>query len=170
MVAMRKPSLLLACLALAGCAVAEYPYPLAWDPVARPARGDCAGFLGVYADQGERAEDRKPPSFTRELFGEHADWEKAKRVQLKQPLPGLLDVTVWDEKEPLFSRTFSQSDGDYACRQGLLYIRSNRWIAGYIMSGRQNVSLLVYDSEDASAAERVLERSKNQRGVTPRYR
>ena len=149
----RRLSAWLASVALAGCAVAEYPYPLAWDPVVTPGRGDCKLFLGFYGDQGERGDEYRPPSLAHELFGDHADWEKAKRVQFAQPLPGLLDITVWDEVQPLFSRTFSESDGDYGCKQGRLYIRNNRWQAGYVMSGRQNVSLLLYDGGKYLVAE-----------------
>jgi len=128
-----------ACLVLAGCAVAEYPYPPAWDPLIAQPDSDCREFEGRYADRGERADDPYKPSLTRELFGEFSDWEQASAVQLALPKPDALEVTVMGEKGKLFSRTLAGSD--VACRGGRLIVRDKRWIAGYIMSGRQHVEL-----------------------------
>ena len=130
---------MLASLCLAGCAVAEYPYPTAWDPLVAQPDSDCREFEGRYADRGERAEDPNKPSLTRELFGEFSDWEGATSVQLLMPNPGALEVTVSGEKGKLFSRTLEGSD--VACRGGRLIVRDTRWIAGYILSGRQHIEV-----------------------------
>jgi hypothetical protein len=135
----------IACLCLAGCAVAEYPYPISWDPLVPQADNDCRGFEGSFADRGERDDDPSKPSLTRQIFGEFSDWEDASTVQLALPKDGVLVVTVGNNKGPLFSRTL-RGDGDFACRDGRLIIRDRRWIAGYVMSGRQHV---VVDLNDA---------------------
>ena len=129
----------LLCLCLAGCAVAEYPYPIAWDPLIAQPDSDCRGFQGRYADRGERGEDSTKTSLTRELFGEFSDWEEARTVELLMPQAGVLEVKVSGEKGPLFSRTLSGRA--VACRDGRLVLRDRRWIAGYIMSGRQHVEV-----------------------------
>jgi hypothetical protein len=64
------------CFCLAGCAVAEYPYPVAWDPLIPQPDSDCSEFQGRYADRGERDDDPNKPSLAREMFGEFSDWEK----------------------------------------------------------------------------------------------
>jgi hypothetical protein len=124
----------LACLCLAGCAVAEYPYPLSWDPLVPQADLDCRGLEGRFADRGERDDDPHKPSLTRELFGEFSDWEDASTVQFAMPKDGVLEVTVASGKGHLFSRTLH-----YKCDSGRLIVRDRRWIAGYVMSGRQHV-------------------------------
>lgn len=129
----------LALLLLAGCAVAEYPYPAAWDPLLPQPDSDCRGFEGRYADRGESDDDPHKPSLTRQLFGEFSDWEDATTVELAIPKDGVLEVTVSGEKGKLFSRTLSGSD--FACRGGRLAVRDKRWIGGYIMSGRQHVEV-----------------------------
>lgn len=140
---------LLACLLLAGCAVAEYNYPVAWDPLVPKPDSDCREFQGRYADRGEREEDPRKPSLTRELFGEFSDWQDASSVQFAMPKAGVLEVTVSGERGRLFSRTLEGSD--LACRGGRLIVRDKRWIAGYIMSGRQHVEVELND-----AAPRVV--------------
>jgi hypothetical protein len=117
---MGKAKAALACLCLAGCAVAEYPYPPAWDPLVQRPDGDCRELLGRYADRGERDDDAIKPSLTRQLFGEFADWEKATTVQLAMPNDGALVVTVDGEGGSLFSRTLLRSSRDYDCRGGRL--------------------------------------------------
>jgi hypothetical protein len=137
---MGKASTALACLALAGCAVAEYPYPAAtWDPLVQQPDSDCREFEGRYADRGERPDDPNKPSLTRELFGEFADWEEASSVQFAMPKAGALEVTVSGANGALFSRTFKGSD--VGCRGGKLIVKDKRWIAGYVMTGRQHVEL-----------------------------
>jgi hypothetical protein len=128
------------CLALTGCAVAEYPYPAAkWDPLVQQPDSDCHEFAGRYADRGERPEDPNKPSLTRELFGEFSDWEDATSVQLAMPKAGVLEVTVSGDKGKLFSRTLEGRD--VACRGGRLILRDQHWIASYVMTGRQHIEV-----------------------------
>ena len=134
----------LALLLLAGCAVAEYPYPLSWDPLAPRPDSDCREFQGRYADRGERDDDSNKPSLTRELFGEFSDWENAAIVQFAMPKPGALEVTVSGRQGPLFARTLEGSA--LACRGGRLIVRDGRFIAGYIMTGRQRVEVELNDT------------------------
>ncbi len=137
---------LLTALLLSGCAVAEYPYPLTWDPLGPPPSERCARFPGTYADRGERAEDPTRPSLTRELFGEHADWEDAKRVQLAMPDANTLDIAVWGDKGRISFASLHADKKHFACDHGRLVISSRRWMAGYIMSGRQHVTLELNDA------------------------
>ena len=127
------------CFCLAGCAVAEYPYPVAWDPLIPQPDSDCSEFQGRYADRGEREDDPNKPSLARELFGEFSDWEQAVAVELAIPKTGVLLVTVSGANGQLFSRTLEGSD--VGCRGGRLIVRDKRWIAGYIMSGREHVEV-----------------------------
>jgi hypothetical protein len=129
----------LAVLALAGCAVAEYPYPVAWDPLIPYPDSDCREFAGRYYDRGERVDDPNKPSLTRQIFGEFSDWEQASVVELAVPKAGELQITVWGAHARLFSRTFEGSD--FGCRGGKLIVRDRRWIAGYIMTGRQHMEV-----------------------------
>lgn len=149
---MGKAKAALACLCLAGCAVAEYPYPPAWDPLVQRPDSDCREFLGRYADRGERDDDATKPSLTRELFGEFAAWEKATTVQLAMPNDGALVVTVDGEGGILFTRTLRRSR-DYDCRGGRLIVRDRRFIAGYIMSGRQHVAVELHDAGPGIVAQ-----------------
>ena len=136
----------IACLCLAGCAVAEYPYPLAWDPLVPQPDSDCLAFEGRFADRGERDDEPTKPSLTRQLFGEFSEWEGASTVQLALPKDGVVIVTVSNDKGPLFSRTLLRDDRDFVCRGGRLIIRDRRWIAGYVMSGRQHVEVDLNDA------------------------
>jgi hypothetical protein len=129
----------LACLCLAGCAVAEYPYPPAWDPLVAQPDSDCREFEGRYADRGETVDDPNKPSLARQIFGEFSDWEEATAVQLAVPKAGAVEVSVWGGNGRLFSRTLEGSD--VACRGGRLILRDRRWIAGYIMTGRQHMEV-----------------------------
>lgn len=130
----------IACLFLAGCAVAEYNYPVAWLPLVPQADSDCREFQGRYADRGEREDEPTRPSLTRQLFGEFADWENATVVEFTMPKDRVLVVNVSGGVGPLFSRTLLRDD-DWFCRGGRLIVRERRWIAGYIMSGRQHVEV-----------------------------
>jgi hypothetical protein len=131
--------LLLTPIFLAACAVAEYPYPVSWDPLVPQPDSDCREFEGRYADRGERDDDPSKPSFTRELFGEFSDWKEATAVALAMPKPGVVVVTVSGEKGQIFARTLDGSD--VACRGGRLTLRDKHWIGGYIMSGRQHADV-----------------------------
>ena len=133
--------LILACLLLAGCAVAEYNYPVAWEPLVPQPDSDCREFQGRYADRGEREDEPTHPSLTRQLFGEFSNWENATTVEFTMPKDGVLVATVSGNDGPLFARTLVRSDRDYLCQGGRLIVRDRRWIAGYIMSGRQHVDI-----------------------------
>lgn len=144
----------LACLCLAGCAVAEYPYPAAWEPLVPQADSDCPRrFEGRYADRGEREDEPTRPSLTRQLFGEFSGWENASTVQLAMPNAGALEITVAGAEGRLFSRTLLRDDNDFACRGGRLLVRDRRWIAGYIMSGRQHVELDLNEAGEKVVAQ-----------------
>jgi len=132
---------ILACLLLAGCAVAEYNYPVAWEPLVPQPDSDCREFQGRYADRGEREDEPTRPSLTRQLFGEFSNWENATTVEFTMPKDGVLVATVSGNDGPLFARTLVRSDRDYLCQGGRLIVRDRRWIAGYIMSGRQHVDI-----------------------------
>ena len=146
--------LALALLLLAGCAVAEYPYPAAWDPLVPRADSDCKEFQGRYADRGERDDEPGKPSLTRQLFGEFADWENATGVEFAMPKAGALVITVSGAEGQLFSRTMEGSD--VACRGGKLIVRDRRFIAGYIMTGRQHVEIEL-NQVDGKVVARVEE-------------
>jgi len=127
-------------LLLAGCAVAEYNYPVVWEPLVPQPDSDCREFLGRFADRGQREDESSRPSLTRQLFGEFSDWENATAVELTMPKDGVLVATVSGNEGPLFARTLLRAD-DYRCQGGRLIVRDRRWIAGYIMSGRQHVEV-----------------------------
>jgi len=127
-------------LLLAGCAVAEYNYPVVWEPLVPQPDSDCREFLGRFADRGQREDESSRPSLTRQLFGEFSDWENATAVELTMPKDGVLVATVSGNEGPLFARTLLRAD-DYRCQGGRLIVRDRRWVAGYIMSGRQHVEI-----------------------------
>ena len=139
------------CFCLAGCAVAEYPYPTAWDPLVPQADTDCREFQGRYADRGERDDDPRKPSLTRELFGEFSDWEDATTVELAMPRPRVVVVTISGDKGQIFSRTLE--DSEVACRGGRLIVRDKRWIAGYVMSGRQHIEVELHRADPRVVAQ-----------------
>ena len=145
----------LALLLLTGCAVAEYPYPAAWDPLVPRPDSDCREFEGRYADRGEREDEPSKPSLTRQLFGEFADWEDARTVAFLQPKPGALEVTVSGGQGTLFSRTLEGSD--VACRGGRLIVRDKRFIAGYIMTGRQHIEVELHQQDGGRVVAQVEE-------------
>ena len=126
---------------LAGCAVVEQDYPLAWDPLPQPAAASCARFAGSYADRGEAAEDRAEPSLTYGLFGHHSAWKETRRVDLMFPAEGVLHITAWDEEKPLFTRTLTAREGEFSCKDGVLVVRSKRWVAADIVAGREDVTI-----------------------------
>jgi hypothetical protein len=126
---------------LGGCVVADNQYPLAWEPLPIPGADECLSFTGIYADRGERDDQAGKPSLTRELFGDLSDWESATRVQLEFPSEGVLHVSVLGEGGPIFSRKMLAGDGDFRCSSARLVVRDRRWIAGYILTGRQHVNV-----------------------------
>lgn len=136
---MRLGLVLVTCLA--GCAVTEQDYPLTWDPLPQPAAESCTPFTGSYADRGEAVGDRAEPSLTYGLFGHHSAWKDAQRVDLAFPAEGVLHVTAWDEEKPLFTRTLTAREGEFSCKEGVLVVRSKRWVAGDVVAGREDVTI-----------------------------
>ena len=131
--------LLLACVA--GCAVTEEQYPLAWDPLMQPATADCARFAGSYADRGEAAGAGGEPSLSYGLFGQHSAWKEVRRVELELPEDGVLEITAWDAEKPLFKRRLTIGAGEFQCKNGQLVVHSKRWVASGLVSGRESVTL-----------------------------
>jgi hypothetical protein len=130
-----------AALWLGGCAVTEYKYPLAWDPLLPPTSADCGRFEGSYADRGEMAGKSWQPSLTLGLFGTHSAWEDATRVDLSLPTEDTLEIRVWgkDKTKPLFMRSLKAQANDFTCKAGRLTVRNKRWVAGDMFSGREDV-------------------------------
>ena len=54
---------------------------------------------------------------------------------------GMLEVTVWDEAKPLFTRTLTAKAGEFRCTDGVLFVRSKRWVAADVVAGREDVTL-----------------------------
>lgn len=132
---------LLTVLCLAGCAVTDQQYPLAWEPLPQPAATSCARFAGSYADRGEAGSAQGEPSLTYGLFGHHSAWKEARRVDLALPEAGLLEITVWDAHKPLFTRRLTSKEGEFSCKDGELVVRSKRWVAGDVVAGRETVTI-----------------------------
>ena len=144
-------------LLLAGCTVAEYPYPNSWEVLPRPASMDCREILGTYADRGQSGSaGSEAPSLTLQLFGPNADWEKAVAVNFSFPAEGALQVNVLGKSGPLFSRTLTSKDDEYLCKDGRPRLRGRRWIATDLVSGRQTVVL------EISALEKYLVAKVNE--------
>lgn len=132
---------LLAAIWLAGCAVTEQDYPLAWDPLPHPASESCARFTGSYADKGEAAGTRAEPSLTYGLFGHHSAWKEARRVDFAVVGDSMLEVTAWGDTKPLFTRTLTTKAGEFGCKDGVLFVRSKRWVAADVVAGREDVTI-----------------------------
>jgi hypothetical protein len=81
------------------------------------------------------------PSLTYGLFGHHAPWESARRVDFALPQPGVLEITVSDAEKPLLRRTLTSAAGELACKDGRLIVRNKRWVAADIVAGREEVTL-----------------------------
>jgi hypothetical protein len=128
-------------ICLTGCAVTEQQYPQAWEPLPVPKTEDCARFAGSYADRGEAAGGQAEPSLTYGLFGHHSAWKEARRVAFAFPAEGVLHITAWDDKQPLFTRTLSARAGEFQCKEGQLVVRSRRWVAADVVAGREDVTL-----------------------------
>jgi len=126
---------------LAGCSVADNPYPMAWDTIAVPTSSDCRQFEGTYADRGEAYGQTARPSPTRELFGEASPWEKAAAVRLQFAAEDSIEVTVSAEGLKPETRRFSIKAGEARCDRGRLELNARRWVASDLMSGRESVKL-----------------------------
>ena len=142
--------LLLACAA--GCAVIDQDYPLAWDPLQQPATADCARFAGSYADRGEAAAAGSEPSLSYGLFGQHSDWKDVRRVELELPEDGVLEITAWDAQKPLFKRRLTTGAGEFECKHGQLVVKSKRWVASDLVSGRESVTIALSRANDKLVA------------------
>lgn len=131
---------------LAGCAITDEKYPLAWDPLPRPASADCARFAGSYADRGEASAPGSHPSLTYALFGHHSGWQQAQRVDFALPQPGVLEITAWASDKPLLTRSFTTKADEFACKDGRVLVRSRRWVAAELVAGRENVTIEFSDA------------------------
>lgn len=149
---------LLAAICLAGCAVTEQDYPLAWDPLPHRAPESCARFTGSYADKGEAAGTRAEPSLTYGLFGHHSAWKETHRVDFTVMGDGMLEVTAWGDARPLFTRTLTAKAGEFRCKDGVLLVRSKRWVATDVVSGREDVTI-EFRLADAKLVAHVSEKT-----------
>lgn len=138
---------LVLCVFLAGCTVVDEPYPARWDPLLPPISHDCREFQGTYADRGESPGHATKPSLTRELFGKNSPWEKALAVELQLPSDETLDIHVSAPGANAFSRRLTTRAGDFACDRGKLIVRSRRWVASDLMSGRESVLIEMHRAE-----------------------
>ena len=132
---------------LAGCSVADSPYPISWDPLHAPPASDCRRFQGTYADRGEAPDQPVAPSLTRELFGPDSPWEKATTIRFDFNVEDALDVTVAVDGDKPLLRQFSAKAGDFQCDRGNLVLNSRRWVASDLMSGRESVKIDLYQAE-----------------------
>jgi len=132
---------------LAGCTVADTPYPLDWDPIAVPAANDCRHFEGTYADRGEAFGQTSRPSLTRELFGADSPWEKAGSVRLEFATEDSVEVTVSGEGLKPATHRFSIKAGEARCDRGRLTLTAKRWVASDLMSGRESVKIELSQSD-----------------------
>ena len=105
---------------LAGCTVADTPYPIAWDPIPAPAAADCRQFEGNYTDRGEEFGQTARPSLTRELFGADSPWEKAGSVRLEFTTEDSVEVTVSGEGLKPEMHNFNIKAGEARCDRGRL--------------------------------------------------
>lgn len=141
---MRRMALIL--LAAGGCSVADDPYPAGWEPLPAAFSSSCRHFLGSYADRGESPGHATRPSLTRELFGPHSPWEKAVSVELDMPNDEALDIRVSAPGASAFSRRLTAKAGEFVCERGQLTVRTRRWVATDIMSGRETVTIDMHDA------------------------
>ena len=132
---------------LAGCTVADTPYPIAWDPIPAPAAADCRQFEGAYADRGEVFGQTARPSLTRELFGADSPWEKAASVRLEFTTEDSVEVTVSGEGLKPEMRRFSLKAGEARCDRGRLELVARRWVASDLMSGRESVRIELHQAD-----------------------
>ena len=132
---------------LAGCSVADSPYPPGWDPLSASPSSDCRRFQGTYADRGEAPGQTARPSFTRELFGADSPWEKAASIRFDFTPEDAVDVTVAGEGLNPMVRRFSGKTGEFRCDRGKLVLRSRRWVVSDLMSGRETVTIDLLEAE-----------------------
>lgn len=134
-------------LLLAGCSVADEPYPLAWGQLPFSPQDDCRRFQGTYADRGEAPVQSARPSLTRELFGPDSFWEKATSVRFDFVSEDSVEVTVDGNGINPVVRRFSAKAGEFRCDRGKLVLRARRWVASDLMSGRESVKIDLHEAE-----------------------
>jgi hypothetical protein len=132
---------------LAGCSVADSPYPPGWEPLSDSPANDCRRFQGAYADRGEAPGQTARPSLTRELFGPDSPWEKAASIRFDFTPDDAVEVTVAGEGMNPIVRRFSAKTDEFRCDRGKLVLRSRRWVASDLMSGRETVKIDLLEAE-----------------------
>jgi hypothetical protein len=132
---------------LAGCSVVDSPYPPGWEPLSDSPASDCRRFRGTYADRGEAPGQTARPSLTRELFGQDSPWEKAASIRFDFTPEDALEVTVAGEGVTPMVRRFSAKTGEFRCDRGKLVLRTRRWVASDLMSGRETVRIDLLEAE-----------------------
>lgn len=132
---------------LAGCSVADDPYPARWDPLPPATSSNCSQFSGRYADRGESPAHSTRPSLTRELFGKDSPWEKAVSIELDLPSDEALEIRVSAPGAKPFARRLSAKAGEFECERGRLIVHSKRWVASDLMSGRESVTIEMHQAE-----------------------
>jgi hypothetical protein len=132
---------------LAGCSVADAPYPAAWDLPAPAMASDCRRFQGTYADRGEAPGQAARPSLTRELFGPDSPWEKVSSIRFDFTSEDALDVTLTGAGMEPTVRRFSAKTDEFRCNQGRLVLRNRRWVASDLMSGRETVKIDLLEAD-----------------------
>ena len=126
---------------LAGCSVADSPYPLAWEPLSALPPDNCRRFQGTYADRGEAPGQAARPSFTRVLFGPDSPWQKAASIRFDFTAEDAVEVTVSGEGLEPSVRRFSAKAGEFRCDGGRLVLQTRRWVASDLLSGRETVKM-----------------------------
>jgi hypothetical protein len=132
---------------LAGCSVADSPYPAAWEPLSVSTADDCRRFQGSYADRGEAPGQTARPSLTRELFGPDSPWEKVTRIRFDFTAEDAVEVTLGGEGLDPVVRRFGAQTGEFQCIRGTLMLTSRRWVASGLMSGRESVKIDLYEAD-----------------------
>lgn len=131
---------------VAGCSVADEPYPARWDPLPPALSANCSHFRGTYADRGESPTSASRPSLTREILGQDSPWEKAASIEL---VPGdeVLEININAPGEKLLSRRLTGKAGEFSCDRGKLLVRSRRWVTSDLMSGRETVKIEMHRAD-----------------------
>jgi hypothetical protein len=132
---------------LGACSVADSPYPPGWDPLPASAANDCRRFQGTYADRGEAPGQAAPASLTRELFGADSPWEKVTSIRFDFTAEDAVDVTVAGEGLNPVVRRFAAKAGEFRCDRGKLVLRTRRWVASDLMSGRETVKIDLLEAD-----------------------
>lgn len=127
-------------LAFEGCAV-HRPYPQSWEPLPPPPATDCRHFEGDYSDRGEIPGSPTHASLTQQLFGPNSAWRRATRVGFSLPRTEVLEITVWQEKSPLFTRTLTGEAGTFTCEAGQVVVRDRRGVSGPGVAGFESVTI-----------------------------